>query len=72
MKGLIVHYNEHSFTTGADSKAVAYVAIEHKGGSLFGVGAKSYPGAWMAHTGFIDLDANFLPFQDKDFEAFDH
>ena len=36
-----VSYSEHAISTGANSKAVSYIQLEHKGETLFGVGVDS-------------------------------
>ena len=36
-----VSYSEHAISTGANSKAVSYIQLEHQGETLFGVGVDS-------------------------------
>ena len=33
-----VSYSEHAVSAGADSKAVSYIQLRHKGETVFGVG----------------------------------
>ena len=33
-----VSYSEHAVSAGADSKAVSYIQLRHKGKTVFGVG----------------------------------